>query len=56
MALTKVQIIEMIAEQNGFTRNKSIKIVEDLIEVIKHTLGSGEDVLVCGFGKFCVKN
>jgi integration host factor subunit alpha len=29
--------------------------VESLIEIIKSTLESGEDVLVSGFGKFCVK-
>ena len=56
MTLTKVQIIEMIAEQNGFAKNKSIEIVENLIEIIKRTLVSGEDVLVSGFGKFCVKS
>jgi integration host factor subunit alpha len=56
MTLTKAQIIEMIAEQNGFAKNKTVEIVEDLIEIIKRTLESGEDVLVSGFGKFCVKN
>jgi integration host factor subunit alpha len=56
MTLTKAQIIEMIAEQNGFAKNKSIELVENLIEIIKSTLENGEDVLVSGFGKFCVKN
>lgn len=56
MTLTKAQIIEMIAEQNGFAKNKTIEIVENLIEIIKHTLENGEDVLVSGFGKFCVKS
>ena len=55
MALTKAQIIELIAEQNGFPKNKSIDIVENLISIIKQTLESGDDVLVSGFGKFCVK-
>jgi integration host factor subunit alpha len=56
MTLTKAQIIEMIAEQNGFAKNKSIEIIENLLEIIKRTLESGEDVLVSGFGKFCVKD
>jgi len=30
-------------------------VVESLIEIIKKTLESGEDVLISGFGKFCVK-
>jgi integration host factor subunit alpha len=56
MALTKAQIVEMIAEQNGFAKNKNIELVENLLEIIKRTLEKGEDVLVSGFGKFCVKN
>ncbi len=46
MALTKAQIAETLAEKNGFAKNKSIEIVEDLIEIIKRTLESGEDVLI----------
>jgi integration host factor subunit alpha len=55
MTLTKAKIIEMIAEQNGFAKNKSIEIVENLLDIIKRTLESGDDVLISGFGKFCVK-
>ena len=55
MALTKSQIINAIAEQNGFTRQKSTETVETILELIKSTLASGEDVLNSGFGKFCVK-
>jgi integration host factor subunit alpha len=56
MALTKAQIVEMIAAQNGFAKNKSIEIVESLIEIIKRTLENSENVLVSGFCKFCVKS
>ncbi len=55
MTLTKAQIIEEIRHRNGFTRKKSIEAVETLLEIIKSTLESREDVLVSGFGKFCVK-
>jgi len=55
MALTKAHLIEAIAEQNGFTRNKSTETVETLLEIIKSSLSSGDDVLISGFGKFCVK-
>jgi integration host factor subunit alpha len=54
MTLTKIQIVESIQSQIGFPRNRSLDIVENLIEIIKRTLASGEDVLVSGFGKFCV--
>jgi integration host factor subunit alpha len=55
MTITKADIISAIAEQNGYTKNKSIETVETLLEIIKRTLESGEDVLISGFGKFCVK-
>jgi integration host factor subunit alpha len=54
MALTKAEIIQFIADQIGFTKNQSSDVTEALIEIIKRTLVSGEDVLVSGFGKFCV--
>ena len=55
MTLTKVQIVESIAEQNGFPKNQSTKLAEILLELIKGSLESGEDVLISGFGKFCVQ-
>jgi integration host factor subunit alpha len=55
MTLTKIQIVESIQNQTGFSKNRSSEIVETLLEIIKSTLASGEDVLVSGFGKFCVK-
>ena len=55
MTLTKIQIVESIQNQTGFPKTRSLEIVETLLEIIKRTLASGEDVLVSGFGKFCVK-
>lgn len=55
MTLTKANIIEAIAEQDGFNLKKSKDTVETLLKIIKDTLESGEDVLVSGFGRFCVK-
>ena len=55
MTLIKDAIVEAVAKENGFARNRSVEIVETLLELIKRTLASGEDVLVSGFGKFCVK-
>ena len=55
MALTKAQIVEAVADKNGYTKTQSFDTVEKLLEIIKQTLESGEDVLISGFGKFCVK-
>jgi integration host factor subunit alpha len=53
--LTKAHIIDVVAVKNRFTRKKSIETVEILLELIKRTLETGEDVLTSGFGKFCVQ-
>jgi len=55
MTLTKADIVASIAEQNGLPKTKSFEIVEMLLEIIKKSLESGEDVLISGFGKFCVQ-
>ena len=53
--LTKAQIIDTVAERNGFTRKKSIETVETLLELIKSELESFDDQMISGFGRFCVK-
>ena len=55
MALTKNDIVATVQEF-GFTKKKSVDIIESLLEIIKSTLEKSEDVLVSGFGRFCVKN
>ena len=56
MTLTKSHLIDTIAEQNGFTKKKSTETVETILELIKSTLTAGQDVLISGFGKFCIKD
>jgi len=55
MTLTKANIVEEVAKQNGYSKNQSFEMIEILLKIMKRTLESGEDVLVSGFGKFCVK-
>jgi len=55
IALTKNDIVERLQAELCFTKSQSIQVTECLIEVIKASLESGDDVLVSGFGKFCVK-
>ena len=54
--LTKADTISAIQTENGYSLQKSADTVETILEIIKSTLESGEDVLVSGFGKFCVKD
>ena len=55
MALMKNNVVEQIQAGLGFPKNQSVDITESLLELIKATLASGDDVLVSGFGRFCVK-
>ncbi|QTA92345.1 integration host factor subunit alpha [Desulfonema magnum] len=54
MALTKAHIVNNIQNRLCFSRKKSIELVETLLEIMKKSLENGENVLITGFGKFCV--
>jgi len=54
--LTKADIITAIQTENGYSLKKSTDIVETLLEIIKRTLESREDVMISKFGKFEVKS
>ena len=56
MTLTKANIVDAIHDELGFPKNRSAELIEILLEQIKSTLDNGQDVLISGFGKFCVKD
>ena len=56
MPLTKANLIDSVYNRLDFQKQKATSAVESLLEIIKHKLESGEDVLISGFGKFCVKD
>ena len=56
MTLTKSDIINAIYNSTDLKLHQATKIVENLFELIKKTLESGEDILISGFGKFYVKS
>jgi integration host factor subunit alpha len=53
--MTKAIIINAIHQELGLPKNRSAELLELLLELIKNKLEDGEDVLISGFGKFCVK-
>ena len=55
MTLTKANLVETVQDVCEFTNKDSRKLVDKLLGIIKDTLVNGEDVLISGFGKFCVK-
>jgi integration host factor subunit alpha len=54
MGLTKADIITSVQQEFNLTKKQSIEKVEALLEIMKSSLASGEDVLISGFGKFSV--
>ena len=56
MALTKSDIIEKISLETALTNKQSGKSVEKIIEILKSTLESGDDILISGFGKMSVQD
>jgi len=55
VALTKEKIIGSIYDQVGLSKSQSRTVVERLLEIMKQSLESGENILISGFGKFVVK-
>jgi len=55
MNLTKADLTDSMYNQVGLPKTKSAQAIDSLLEIIKKTLENGEDVLISGFGKFCVK-
>jgi integration host factor subunit alpha len=55
MNLVKDDLIQTLYDQSGFSRHQSKALVEKVFEMVKKSLESGDDVLISGFGTFCVK-
>ena len=55
MTLTKDRIIESIHKDTNLKKVETARTFQSLMEIMKKTLSSGEDILISGFGKFCVK-
>jgi integration host factor subunit alpha len=56
MALTKSEIIAEISERLDHSPAVAKTSLESLLETMKSSLASGEDLMVSGFGKFQVND
>jgi len=56
MSLTKEKISGEISRKCKIPKTEAGRLLESLMEQIKSTLASGEDVLITGFGKFRVSD
>ena len=53
--LTKVVSIDAIQKENGYSRKQSTEVIKILLEIIKQSLESVEDIMISGLGKFQAK-
>jgi len=56
VTITKMDLIDSVHNKLDLPKRSCTRLVDSLLEVIKGTLEDGEDVLISGFGKFCVKD
>jgi len=54
LTCTKNTVIEKISEEINLGPSEAKDTLENLLEIMKSTLASGEDVMISGFGKFNV--
>ena len=53
--MTKIDIAERVSESNGFTKKDSYELLESVLEIMKSTLESGENLKIACFGNFDVR-
>jgi len=54
MTLTKQDLIQELCGNLRLTRSEPADLIEKLLELMKSTLASGEDLVISRFGKFYV--
>lgn len=53
--MTKADIVEKLYEQIGLSKKDSAALVEQVFEILKDTLETGEKIKIAGFGSFAVR-
>jgi len=53
--VTKADIIAAVQAQLGLPRRVAAAVVDDLLEIVKDTLATGDAVKISGFGTFSVR-
>jgi integration host factor subunit alpha len=56
LTCTKTTIIEKTSEEIDQSPSEAKATIEHLLEIMKSTLASGEDIMISGFGKFQVND
>lgn len=53
--MTKTQLIDKIAKENGWTKKQVAEMVDATLAALEGSLVAGESVQLAGFGTFAVK-
>jgi integration host factor subunit alpha len=56
MAMTKIEVVNMLYEHMGIPKVECAQLVESVLEIIKSELDKGNTVMVSGFGKWMVNS
>jgi integration host factor subunit alpha len=56
MTITKAHLTDSIHQGLGLSKSRSYELLGSLFETMKGTLENGDDILIRGFGKFCLKD
>ena len=56
MTMTKTNLVDTVYEAVGVTKKEASDYVDTVIETIKETLETGQELKVSGFGKFEVRH
>jgi integration host factor subunit alpha len=56
MTLTKDRIIQSLYKQLDIPKMQSARYVDSFLELMKKKLENGENMVISGFGKFCIKD
>ena len=55
MTFTKAEMVKVIGEKMGLAFKESTEIVDQVFDILKETLESGEKIKISGFGNFNVR-
>ncbi len=57
MTLTKADLVQQVYNKHeSLTKRQAAEAVESILRISKDSLIGGSDLLLSGFGKFCVKD
>lgn len=54
--IARADLIELLQEEHGFSRQQAILFLEEMFELFVQTLEQGEPLKISGFGTFAVRD